>query len=114
MTELTKKACKKNEDDVIALTTEVAEKFLATLSGWEFNPNKTEIRRIIEFKNYYRTIAFVNAVAWMAHQEQHHPDLAVSYNHCVVRYQTHTINGLSENDFICAAKVDAIYKQELN
>jgi len=53
-------------------------------------------------------MAFVNAIAWMAHQEDHHPDLEVSYNFCRVRYTTHAIGGLSENDFICAAKVDAL------
>jgi 4a-hydroxytetrahydrobiopterin dehydratase len=54
-------------------------------------------------------MAFVNAIAWMAHQENHHPDLEVGYNHCLVRYSTHAIAGLSENDFICAAKVDQLH-----
>jgi len=72
------------------------------------NPTSHFIYRDFEFKNYYKTIAFVNAVAWMAHQENHHPDLSVSYNRCRVQYSTHAIGGLSENDFICAAKVDAL------
>ena len=55
-------------------------------------------------------MAFVNAVAWLSHREDHHPDLNVSYNKCHVEYSTHAINGLSENDFICAAKVDALFK----
>jgi len=66
------------------------------------------IYREFTFKNYYKTMAFVNAVAWIAHQENHHPDLSVGYNRCLVRYSTHAIQGLSENDFICAAKVDAL------
>jgi 4a-hydroxytetrahydrobiopterin dehydratase len=66
------------------------------------------IYRDFEFKNYYKTMAFVNAVAWIAHQENHHPDLFVGYNRCRVQYTTHAIAGLSENDFICAAKVDAL------
>ena len=60
------------------------------------------------FSNYYQTMAFVNAVAWIANQTDHHPELSVSYNQCRVEYSTHDINGLSENDFICAAKVEAL------
>ena len=56
----------------------------------------------------YQTMAFVNAIAWIAHCENHHPDLAVGYHYCHVTYQTHAIEGLSENDFICAAKIDAL------
>jgi 4a-hydroxytetrahydrobiopterin dehydratase len=68
------------------------------------------ISKTYNFKNYYQTIAFVNAIAWMAHQEDHHPVLTVTYNSCQVEYTTHAIHGLSENDFICAAKVDTLYK----
>ncbi|HEY9150705.1 MAG TPA: 4a-hydroxytetrahydrobiopterin dehydratase, partial [Gammaproteobacteria bacterium] len=60
------------------------------------------------FKNYYQTIAFVNALAWIANQEDHHPDLEVSYNRCTVHFSTHSIGGLSLNDFICAARLDAL------
>jgi 4a-hydroxytetrahydrobiopterin dehydratase len=63
---------------------------------------------MFQFKNYYETMAFVNAVAWVAHREDHHPDLEVGYNKCTVRYSTHSVGGLSENDFICAAKVDSL------
>lgn len=66
------------------------------------------IERRFDFADYHRTMAFVNAVAWVAHVEDHHPDLAVSYNHCVVRFNTHSVGGISINDFICAAKVDAL------
>ena len=75
-------------------------------SDWKVNATHTEISRRFSFKGYYKTMAFVNAVAWIANQENHHPDLLVAYNYCEVRYTTHAINGLSENDFICAAKVD--------
>jgi 4a-hydroxytetrahydrobiopterin dehydratase len=60
------------------------------------------------FGNYHETLAFVNAVAWIAHREDHHPDLAVSYNRCRVAWHTHSVGGLSENDFICAARVEAL------
>ena len=62
------------------------------------------------FKNYHETMAFVNATAWVSHREDHHPDLTVSYNECKVSYITHAIGGLSENDFICAAKIDALFE----
>ena len=54
-------------------------------------------------------MAFVNAAAWISHRENHHPDIEVGYNKCRVRYMTHVINGLSDNDFICAAKIDALF-----
>jgi 4a-hydroxytetrahydrobiopterin dehydratase len=60
------------------------------------------------FENYYQTMAFVNAVAWIAHREDHHPDMSVGYNRCRVEFSTHSIGGISENDFICAAKIEAL------
>ncbi len=80
---------------------------LAQLPGWELADGA--IARRFEFKNYYQTMAFVNAVAWIAHREDHHPDLEVSYRYCRVRYSTHAVGGVSENDFICAAKVEALF-----
>jgi 4a-hydroxytetrahydrobiopterin dehydratase len=68
----------------------------------------TCLHRIYTFKNYYQTMAFVNALAWIAHQENHHPDLVVSYNRCEVNWSTHALKGLSINDFICAAKTDRL------
>lgn len=82
---------------------------LAGLAGWELITGKVpEIFRLFTFANYYETMAFVHAVAWIAHREDHHPDLEVSYNRCRVRYSTHSIGGISENDLICAAKVNAL------
>ena len=68
--------------------------------------------KTFNFKNYYETMAFVNALAYMAHREDHHPDLGVHYNRCVVRYSTHDVGGLSENDFICAAKAEELWSSE--
>ena len=68
------------------------------------------IGKTFEFKDHYETLAFVNALAWISHREDHHPDLSVGYNKCHVEYTTHAVNGLSLNDFICAAKVDALFK----
>lgn len=76
---------------------------------WTVNKNPEQLSRTFKFKNYYQTMAFVNAIAWVAHTENHHPDLTVKYNECMVCYTTHALNGLSLNDFICAKKVDALF-----
>jgi 4a-hydroxytetrahydrobiopterin dehydratase len=106
--DLTNKKCKPCEGGVPALTQDEAENLLKQLDNWELNNNI--ISKTFEFKNYYQVMAFVNAVAWMTHREDHHPDMTVGYNQCRVDYSTHAIGGLSENDFICAAKVDALFK----
>ena len=85
---------------------------LATLDQWAFDAGT--LRKIYRFKNYYETLAFVNAVAYMVHQEDHHPDLLVGYDRCEVRYNTHSVNGISENDFIAAARTDALYSHRHN
>ena len=109
MSELTTKRCEPCEGGIPALSKEEVNNMLDLIHGWDARENHTEIVRNFHFKNYYHTMAFVNAVAWMAHKENHHPDLEVGYNYCRVRYSTHAIDGLSENDFICAAKVDEIF-----
>lgn len=106
--DLTNKNCKPCEGGVPALTQAEAKNLLTQLDAWELNDNV--ISKTFIFKNYYQVIAFVNAVAWMTHREDHHPDMSVGYNQCRVEYSTHAIGGLSENDFICAAKVDALFK----
>lgn len=103
--DLTSKHCKPCEGGVQPLSQDEIKRLLSP--GWEQRDQL--ISKTYQFKNYYQTIAFVNAVAWMTHKEDHHPDLAVSYNSCRVEYTTHAIGGLSENDFICAAKVDALF-----
>jgi len=91
-----------------ALTRDAAETFLVQLKGWTLDADAKEIRKTFAFKDYYHTMAFVNAVAWIAHGEDHHPDLAVGYNKVTVVFSTHSVSGLSENDFIGAAKIDAL------
>jgi 4a-hydroxytetrahydrobiopterin dehydratase len=80
---------------------------LAQVPDWERTGD--EIARTFKFANYHETMAFVNATAWVSHREDHHPDLEVGYNKCRVRYSTHSVGGLSENDFICAAKIEALF-----
>ena len=93
-----------------ALTpTEVVTR-LGTLPDWKLTGDGPDvaIERTFTFANYHETMAFVNAVAFIAHTQDHHPDLSVHYNRCVVRYATHDVKGLSNTDFDCAARVDAL------
>lgn len=89
-----------------ALDQSSVAQLLRQLPGWQVQGN--QISKTYRFENYYQTIAFVNATAWISHQQDHHPDIDIGYNTCTVRYSTHSVGGLSENDFICAAKVQAI------
>ncbi len=84
------------------------DRLLGLLSGWELIEDGAAISKTCAFENYFQTLAFVNALAFIAHREDHHPDLGVHYNRCVVRYSTHDVGGLSMNDFICAAKVEQL------
>lgn len=110
MNDLSTRQCLPCEGGVAALGPAQVMELLERLDDWASNDTHTEISRTYPFKNYYHTMAFVNAIAWVAHQQDHHPDLEVAYNKCKVRYSTHAIGGLSENDFICAARIDALYK----
>ncbi len=78
------------------------------IPDWQISDDGKQIVREFKHKDYYHTLAFVNAVAWIAHSEDHHPDLFVTYNRCKITFSTHSVGGLSRNDFICAAKIDAL------
>ena len=104
--DLTQRTCKPCEGGVPPLDDAKVRELLGGLPGWERAGD--EIAKTYAFQNYHQTMAFVNATAWISHRENHHPDLEVGYNKCRVRYSTHAIGGLSENDFICAAKVEAL------
>ena len=106
--ELAERKCKPCEGGTRPLEEPAIRGFLGQLDGWAYAQGA--IQKTFHFKNYYQTLSFVNAVAWIAHQEDHHPDLQFGYKTCTVRYSTHAVQGLSENDFICAAKVDALLK----
>jgi 4a-hydroxytetrahydrobiopterin dehydratase len=109
MTALAERKCKACEGGIAPLTRGESEKMLEELaSGWVLSPDAATIGRAFAFKDFYRTMSFVNALAHIANIEDHHPDLEVGYNYCRVRFSTHAIKGLSENDFICAAKIDHI------
>lgn len=84
------------------------DRVMATLPGWTPDGDGKLIARRFGFENFYQTMAFVNAVAEIAHAQNHHPDLLVSYNACTVSYTTHSRDGLTLNDAICAAQVSAL------
>jgi 4a-hydroxytetrahydrobiopterin dehydratase len=89
-----------------ALSTPEIEAGIAALADWQLGAQRADIRKEFRFTDYFHTMAFVNAVASIAHREDHHPDLEVHYNRCVVLYSTHDVGGLSLNDLICAAKLE--------
>src|SRR5438046_375859 len=105
MTELTKIRCIGCEGEIPALTLDEVQHYLTELRDWRMNEDGKSISKRYTFKGFYKTIAFVNAIAWIANQENHHPDLQVGYNYCEVKYTTHAVDGLTKNDFICAAKI---------
>jgi len=107
--DLVNRRCTPCEGGMAALSVEQIERMLGQLPGWRYRDGV--ITKTYTFPNYWQTMAFVNATAWISHREDHHPDLTVGYATCRVDYCTHAIKGLSENDFICAAKVDALLAQ---
>ncbi len=109
MSKLAERRCQPCEGKVAAHSASEAKAKLEQLSAdWKLIEGSKAIKREFAFKDFYRTMSFVNALAHIANTEDHHPDLEVGYNYCRVRYSTHAIGGLSENDFICAAKIDRL------
>ena len=106
--DLASASCKPCEGGVTPLKEQEVRNLLKQVPGWEYANGR--IAKTYEFKNYYQTMAFVNAAAWISHREDHHPDMMVGYSKCRVEYWTHAIDGLSENDFICAAKLDRLFE----
>ena len=105
MNTLASRHCQPLEGQAAMAVAEI-ESHLSQAPGWALVDGAVHKR--FDFKDYHHTMAFVNAVAWVAHREDHHPDLLVSYNRCTVRFNTHSVGGISVNDFICAAKVDGL------
>lgn len=107
--DLAERHCKPCEGGVEPLREDQVEMLMVALhDDWRVSDDGLEISRRFEFPAYSRTLGFTNAVAWIAIVEGHHPDMTVSYGSCEVRYTTHAIGGLSDNDFICAAKIDRL------
>jgi len=105
---LQERKCTPCEGGTQPLERQRAETLLAQVPGWQLSDDGKRIRRRFEFKGFYKTMAFINAMAWVANQQGHHPDFEGGYNFCQVNFTTHAIDGLSENDFICAARLNAL------
>jgi 4a-hydroxytetrahydrobiopterin dehydratase len=101
-------ATAKSQDNAPKLSADELRSHMAQVQGWKQQGDA--IAKTFNFKNYYETMAFANAVAWIAHQQNHHPDMEVGYNKCTLRYSTHSAGGLTKNDFICAARVEQLMK----
>ncbi|MFO1318207.1 MAG: 4a-hydroxytetrahydrobiopterin dehydratase [Burkholderiales bacterium] len=104
---LVRQKCAPCEGGVPPLESANVQALLKGLQGW--TQEGSVITKTYTFRNYFETMAFVNAAAWVSHREDHHPDIVVGYNEARVSYVTHAIRGLSNNDFICAAKLDALF-----
>ena len=105
--DLSSRHCESCEGIGAALNEQQIQQLLPQLAkDWHVSEDHRSIKKSFSFKNFYETMAFVNAIAWVANTENHHPDLEIGYNYCRVLWMTHALNGLSHNDFICAAKID--------
>lgn len=111
-TALSQRRCVPCEGGLAPLEHERAQALLAQLPGWALTDDGRSLVRRFEFKGFYKTMAFINAMAWIANSENHHPDFEAGYNYCLVHFTTHAIGGLSENDFICAARVNALLEAD--
>lgn len=105
---LTEKKCVPCEGGTQPLDTDTVKALVAQVPEWKVSDDFKKISRRFEFKGFYKTMAFINAMAWIANREVHHPDFSAGYNYCTVNLTTHAIDGLSENDFIVAAKIDEL------
>ena len=106
--DLSNRHCKPCKSGVSPMTHDEAQASLKQVEGWELSEDGRMISRRFGFKNFYETMAFINAMAWIASAQDHHPDFSAGYNYCLVSYTSHAIDGLSENDLICAAKLNQL------
>ncbi len=106
--ELIDKKCVPCEGDTKSLSRDEVLRFLDEVSGWQVDSQNKKISKEFTFKNFVLSMSFVNDIADLAESEGHHPDIRISYNKVFIELYTHAINGLSENDFILAAKIDTI------
>jgi 4a-hydroxytetrahydrobiopterin dehydratase len=108
MSQLIEKKCQACEGGIPVLTKSECENLLKETPGWDLSKDSKYIYKSFSFKGFYAVMGFINAVAYIVQKEGHHPDIELGYNYCRLKFTTHAIDGLSENDFICAAKVNAL------
>ena len=107
---LHQKKCLACEGETAPLDDREVKGHLKSLEDWDHDPKKHYIFKTFRFKDQETLMSFINAVSWISHQENHHPLISFSFRECTISYQTHSLKALSENDFICAAKVDYLLK----
>ncbi len=110
-TDLSNKKCVPCEGGVDALTKDQASNLMIKLDkNWVLANNNKSISKDFKFKNHYEVISAINLIAWISHKEDHHPEITYGYSNLSIKFFTYAIDGLSENDFICAAKIDKVMK----
>ncbi len=108
MSKLLEKHCKPCEGGTNPLLLKRVTQYLEQVPGWQSSADGKSISKKFEFRGFFHTMSFINALAWIANQQGHHPDFSAGYNYCDVVFTTHAIDGLTENDFICASRVNAL------
>ena len=108
--DLTRQHCEPRKGAEHALDTSRIDALLGTLPGWTLIDDGKAIVKDFRFEDFHRTLGFINALGFMANREDHHPDLEAGYGHCLVRWSTHDVGGLSMNDFVCAARTEALFR----
>ena len=106
--ELLAMKCKPLKGPQNALARAQVDALLPELPGWKLGPEAGDLRKDFKFPDFSKALAFVNALGWVAERENHHPDLELGWGRCQVRFSTHDVGGISLNDFICAAKTEAL------
>ncbi|KZC22768.1 4a-hydroxytetrahydrobiopterin dehydratase [Rhodanobacter thiooxydans] len=106
--DLASRHCQPRKGTEHALDTAQVAELLQQVPGWQLRHDGKAIVKDFRFADFHHTLGFINAVGFMANQEDHHPDLEAGYGHCQLLWSTHDVGGLSLNDFICAARVDAL------
>ena len=110
--DLLDKHCAACEGGIGMLEADKIAELMSQVSDWEISPDGKCLQQTFRFKGFFKTMSFINAMAWIANQEGHHPDFSAGYNFCTVSWTTHEADGLTENDFICAAKTSGLLNIE--
>ena len=110
LAELAAARCKALKGPQHALARAQIDSMLPELPGWKLGPDGADLRKDFKFRDFVQALGFVNALGWIAERENHHPDLELGWGRCRVRFSTHDVGGISLNDFICAAKTEALIK----
>jgi len=106
--ELATRHCQPRKGKEHALDAAQVSRLLQQLPGWQLRDDGMAVTKDFSFTDFHHTLGFINAVGFMANHEDHHPDLEAGYGHCRVSWSTHDVGGLSLNDFICAARIEAL------